>query len=191
MKKKRVQEKPALGGLSPIKKNNIVYLEKLTKNVVCSKAIFSFRDKPNNHIDFIEVYGKIETKHEDGTLISSVNNGKPIFVIRDKGAFVEYDRFTETLFNQEDIDNPAYIVDEDGSDPPKVIRIYWIDGQIDDGDGNMIDNEIDIEPYQKKGRIDESTRVVLVEAFEPLADVQTNIGDYLKDLIKDQFNLMY
>lgn len=190
-KKRRKQEKPALGGLAPIKKNNIVYLDSIVKNIVCDKVVMKFRNKPNNHVDYLEVYGTIEMKHSDGTIINSHTRDKPLFIIKDKGALVEYDVYEENVWNQVDIDNPAYTVDYDELEPTKVTRIYWVDGQIDDGDGGMMDNEIDIEPYQKKGRINPTSGVDIIVAEEPLADIQANIGDYLKTLIKGHFNSMY
>jgi hypothetical protein len=140
-------------------------------------------------------------KHEDGTVMSSKLMERPLFIIRDQGAKVEYDVFEENVWAQEDIDNAAYIVDRDPDvlDPETdefielgaVNRIYWVDGQVDDGDGGMEDNEIDIDPIEKKGRIDPDSGIDLIPADEPLADVQANVGEYLNTLIKGILNNMY
>lgn len=185
-KKRRKQLKTVLGGLKPIKKSNIAWLEKVTRKVIIYKTILNWRVKPNQQIDSIEVYGIIETKHEDGTEMSSIRKEQPLFIIVDTKATAEYDVFEESLWLQEDIDNPAYIVEGD-----PVTRIYYVDGQEDDGDGNMIDKEVNIEPYQKKGRIDESTEVIIIPADEPLAEIYTNIGPYLEGLVKNKLNQMY
>ena len=184
--KRRKRLKTQLGGLVPIKKFNIPYLEKVTYNIELDKLVIKFRDLVNNQVDYIEVYTKKVTKHEGGTILSSVSNDSPLFIIKDVGALVEYDVFQESLWLQEDIDNPVYIVEGD-----PVTRIYWIDGQIDDGDGGMMDNEIEIEPYQKKGKIDPASEVIITPADEPLADWYLNIGVYIKDTIKAKFNSMF
>jgi len=206
MAKKRVQEKTTLGGMQRVIKFNIPYLLSVAKDIVLEKVVIRYREKPNQEIDYMEVYGKILVKHDDGTVIMTQTQDTPLFVLKDKGALVEYDKFTETLFNQVDIDNPAYIVDYVGRviDPETdevleegtVVRIYWVDGQIEDIDPEtdlpiMVDNEVDIEPYQKKGKIDPATRTVIVEADEPLADVYANIGAYMQTLIKGKFTEMY
>jgi hypothetical protein len=202
MAKKRIkQEKPLLGGLNPVNKKNIVFKESLTTEVLLDRLVMKFRDKNNNHVDYIEVYGTKQVKHTDGTIIKSHTPNKPLFVIKDTGAKVEYDVFEESLWLQEDIDNETYVVDREPDvldelgefiELGAVTRIYWVDGQeLDEDTQEMVDVEVDIDPYQKQGRIDDTSGVDLIPADEPLADWQLNIGDYIKTIIKDKFIQMY
>ena len=169
MAKKRVRKNPTGGGLSPVNEKGLAYKRGLTVDLILTSYFVRPKVHDNDYSDKIVVTYLKRLLDDDGDI---VREKEMAYTIDDVGAYVEYDLFDETLFNQADIDNPAYIV---VGDP--VTRIYWVDGQIDDGDGNMIDNEIDIEPYQRKGTIDYSSEVVITAEKTPLKGFNTAYGN--------------
>lgn len=176
--KKQVRKKPTGGGLPAVNEKNLVHKTGLTVDLILKSYLVRQRIHDEDYSDQITVTYLKRLIDVDGDIVQEKEMS---YTIDDVGALVEYELFADTIFNQVDIDNPAYTVDY-AADEITVTGIHWIDGQIEEEDPDtgemvMVDNVINIEPLHRKGQIDYSTEVVITAEKIPLKGYTTAYGN--------------